>query len=262
MRPALPGCPGAEAYGTFLRGYTDLWLATGCRKESDTPSARKPTPEITLIVDAVVTVKKVVAVALRDGYAHAIVPGYPPRYTLLRPLRAAGRPAGKRFSRDDAFALAAAQEMFVAMLMSDWRLQIARCVGTGCGVYFRLGKWNQTYPHGTRCPTCRLTYRYPAIQQRVEANRTLGRQALYDLVATRFARRIVPGTLWFRDAALKKEIVGAVNGYIRREPLLRSLYPVGLTSKWVEAGRKDKKNWRMMEKAVLRKKAGEARPGA
>jgi hypothetical protein len=65
--------PWRDEYVRRLRIYVDLWLATGCRRAVDIPSTRHPTPAINQIVERVVTANKVLPVALRDGYAMAVV---------------------------------------------------------------------------------------------------------------------------------------------------------------------------------------------
>jgi hypothetical protein len=228
--------PWADAYVRLLREYIDLWLATGRRKGVDTPAARRPVPEISQIVERVITANRVLPTALKDGYSLAIVAVQPP----LRRSRAA---------QDASIAARSAERCFVDMVMSDWRLKIARCSDASCGMYFRLGKWNHSYEKGTRCPNCKQTQEQDAIQKRVEAGRLRAKQAIYAFVATRFARHIVPGTAWYRDASLKTRIANALNTHFRGDPLFRSLYPHGITGKWVEAGRSRTKNWLCIERA-------------
>ena len=226
----------ADAYVRQLRGYVDLWLATGRKKSVDTPGSRRPVPEISHIVERVITANRVLPVALKDGYSLAIVAVPSP-----------GRRS--RSAQDQWIVQQAAERCFVDMLMSDWRLKIARCCDPSCGMYFRLGKWNQPYEQGTRCPRCKQTQEQDAIQERVEANRLQARQAIYAFAAKRFARQIVPGEAWYRDAALKRKIAAALNAHFRRDPLFKALYPGGITGKWVEAGRSRTKNWLCIERA-------------
>jgi hypothetical protein len=226
----------ADAYVRLLRGYVDLWLATGRRGGVDRPASRRPVPEISHIVESVVTANRVLPVALRDGYSLTIVAV---QQRLLR----------SRKAQDAAIASQAAERCFVDMLMSEWRLQIAKCPGATCGMYFRLGKWNHSYDQGTRCPDCRQTQEQDAIQKRVEAGRLRAKQALYAFVAARFARDIVPGTRWYRDVELKRKMASALNTQFRGDALFETLYPDGITGKWVEAGRSRTKNWLCIERA-------------
>lgn len=226
-----------ETYVRLLREYVDLWLETGYRKGVNTPAARHPTAEIGQIVEDVVATNRVLPAARKDGYAMAIV-------ASPAPLR--GR---SKALRDEALARAAAQTVFVAMLMSDARLKIAKCVREGCGLYFRLGKWNHLYGQGTRCLACRAGEERGAKQGRVEANRAQAKRALYAYAAQRFARRIVPGRRWYRNPALKAEIAAALNQHFQQDPLFQTLYPRALTGKWVEAGRSGSKNWLLIERA-------------
>jgi hypothetical protein len=230
----------APAYLRLLRGYVDLWLATGCKAGVDTPGTRHPTTEISRIVEDVVIANRVLPATMKDGYAMV--------------LTASPRPVtrGSKASRDEAFARNAAQVMFVAMLMSDERLKIAKCVGQGCGTYFQLGKWNQRYEHGTRCPICREGQERGDKQGRVEANRAQAKRALYAYVAQRFARRIVPGRPWYLNTGLKAEVATAINNRFEGDLLVRALYPKALTSKWLVAGRAGTKNWQLIEHAKLR----------
>jgi hypothetical protein len=227
----------ADAYVRVLRGYVDLWLATGQKKGVDTPGARRPVPEISHIVERVVIASRVLPAAFKDGYSLTIVAVDSP----WRPSRAA---------QDKWIVERSAERCFVDMLMSDFRLKIAKCAGQACGIYFRLGKWNQRYDQGTRCPNCKQTQEQDAIQKRVEANRLQAKQAIHAFVAKRFARHIVPGKEWYRDAPLKRKIASAINAHFRGDPLFKALYPVGITGKWVEAGRSRTKNWLCIERAM------------
>jgi hypothetical protein len=228
--------PWADAYVRLLRGYVDLWLATGVNKGVDTPGSRRPVPEISHIVERVVTANRVLPVALKDGYSLTIVAVQPPSRR-------------SKSAQDEWIVHQAAERCFVDMLMSDWRLKIAKCSGPACGMYFRLGKWNQRYEQGTRCRDCKQTQEQEGIQKRVEANRLQAKQAIYAFVAKRFARYIVPGKEWYRDGELKSRIALVLNTHFRRDPLFKSLYPSGVTGKWVEAGRSRTKNWLCIERA-------------
>jgi hypothetical protein len=233
---AMNVSPWADAYVRLLRAYVDLWLATGRKKGVETPGLRRPVPEISHIVERVITANRVLPVALKDGYSLTIVAVQPP-----------GRRS--KSAQDQWIVHQAAERCFVDMLMSDSRLKIAKCSGPACGMYFRLGKWNQPYDHGTRCPACKQTQEQDAIQKRVEANRLQAKQAIYAFVAQRFARHIVPGKEWYRDAELKSRIARALNIHFLRDPLFKALYPGGITGKWVEAGRSRMKNWLCIERA-------------
>ncbi len=226
----------ADAYVRLLRSYVDLWLATGRRKGVETPAARRPAPQISHIVERVITANRVLPAALKDGYSLTIVAVQP----SLRQSRAA---------QDASIAARSAERYFVDMLMSDWRLKIAKCSNAACGIYFRLGKWNHSYEKGTRCPNCKQTQEQDAIQKRVEAGRLRAKQAIYAFAAARFARDIVPGTAWYRNAELKTRITTALNTHFREDPLFRTLYPNGITGKWLEAGRSRTKNWLLIERA-------------
>jgi hypothetical protein len=228
--------PWADDYVRLLRGYVDLWLATGRRKGVDTPASRRPVPEISQIVERVVTANRVLPTALKDGYSLAVVAVQP----SLRRSRAV---------QDASIATRSAERCFVDMLMSEWRLKIAKCPDASCGIYFRLGRWNQPYDKGTLCPNCKQTQQQDAIQKRVEARRLRAKQAIYAFVATRFARHIAPGRAWYRDVSLKARIANALNTHFRSDPLFRTLYPRGITGKWVEAGRSRTKNWLCIERA-------------
>lgn len=228
--------PWADAYVRLLRGYVDLWLATGWKKGVDTPGSRRPVPEVSEIVERVITANRVLPVALKDGYSLSIVAVQPPRRR-------------SKSAQDQWIVQQAAERCFVDMLMSDWRLKIAKCCDPACSMYFRLGKWNQPYEHGTRCANCKQTREQDAIQKRVEANRLQAKQAIYAFVAARFARYIVPGEEWYRDAELKRKMASALNAHFRGDPLFKTLYPGGITGKWVEAGRSRTKNWLCIERA-------------
>ncbi len=228
--------PWRDDYVRLLRSYVDMWLATG-RSEGDrygpdTPSARHPTEAISRIVVDVVLTNRVLPAALKDGYR----------------LFVESKAWHEEFT-EVAVADAIARKVFVDMLVSDFRLKIAQCVDPACGMYFRLGKWDHRYAQGTRCTGCRQMLEQGAKQKLVEANRLRGKQKLYDFVARRFARRIMPGRLWYRDRALKAEIAAAVNQRFQNDALFATLYPKAITGKWVESGQKGRKNWLLIEQA-------------
>jgi hypothetical protein len=139
----------------------------------------------------------------------------------------------------------------------DWRsflspqshcvISVLSVLGFDCtGEWFPTLQRMRDYP---RCPNCRQTQEQDAIQKRVEAGRLRAKKAIYAFVATRFARHVVPGTAWYRDVPLKAKMANALNTHFRRDPLFRTLYPHGITGKWVEAGRSRMKNWLCIELA-------------
>ena len=134
---------------------------------------------------------------------------------------------------DDLLANTAAERIFVEMLISDWRLKIARCVSPACSTYFRLKKWNQPYEKGTRCPACRHLQEKKDKQDRVEDNRETASRRLWSFTANRFSQRISRNAAWFRDAAFKSDIIEAINVHIEGDKLLKTIYPKPITTKWL-----------------------------
>jgi hypothetical protein len=124
--------------------------------------------------------------------------------------------------------------------LSDWRHKLAKC--RRCGVYFLLKHWNRTYKRGIACSVCARTR--SAMTSTANA-RAEALAELYRLAAQRFGRRIAKRPGWSRDAQFKAEIVDYLNargGSAR----LKSVYPGGITPKWVAWA----KNRRGIEKAM------------
>jgi hypothetical protein len=159
---------------------------------------------------------------------------------------------------DDSIATIAAERIFVEMLMSDWRLKIAKCVNPACGTYFQLKKWNQPYEKGTRCSDCRNLQEDKDKQRRVESNRKKASGLLATFVAEHFARKISSSEAWYRDDAdLKRNIVDALNSYIEGDNLLKTIYPQSITTKWLVRAKN-----RNAIKRRMAKNAAEAVPGS
>ena len=128
---------------------------------------------------------------------------------------------------DDLIATISAERIFVEMLMSDWRLKIAKCVNPACGTYFQLKKWNQPYEKGTRCSNCRNLQEDKDKQRRVESNRKKASGLLATFVAEHFPESDQG------DIELKRNIVDALNSYIEGNSLLKTTYPRPITTKWL-----------------------------
>jgi hypothetical protein len=263
----------ADEYVTKLRAYVDLWLATGRSNRVEIPATRHPTVPINHIVERVVTANRVLPAASKDGYLmtiQAVRPQPSPawqaqaqpkpqssvdreqyrsdedyRRALIEEKFAEVFAANEKSAlevntameddlhADDLIATTAAERIFVEMLMSDWRLKIAKCVSPACSSYFRLKKWNQLYEKGTRCQACRDRDEHKDKQARVEESRKKASKQLWSFTANRFSRRISRSATWYRDAGLKSEIVEALNAHIESDKFLKSIYRHPITTKWL-----------------------------
>ncbi len=144
----------------------------------------------------------------------------------------------------------AAQRMFVAMLLSDWRLTIAQCCQ--CQIYFLLKHWNRTYRTGTRCPGCIKKRRQVSAGTITVQVRRQAEQQLYQLAARRFAKRILKTPAWQKQAIFKADIAEYLNLQIQKRRELQTIYYAGgrngITGKWLAHS----KNWNGIEQAIKR----------
>lgn len=159
-------------------------------------------------------------------------------------------PLGKLSGYETRLVQFAAERAFVVMVMSDWRLKIAKCANASCGQYFRLGKWNQAYPSGARCRECREEAKASARQRLVDGRRKKAKKSLWLFAAMRFSRQVRPGVPWYRNAVLKRKMADALNIHITGDNLLKSIYPNGITGKWIA----QPKNWKRIEAIAKRRK--------
>jgi hypothetical protein len=228
-----------------LRGYVELWLATGRSRDGiETPTRRRPTHGIHHIVEHFHRTHHVIPVPLADGYTVLTVPpvdrdilgdertvDYVPESDhgqTLAPLtvRRRGKP-GNQFS----VAEDAAQRMFVGMLMSEWRLRIARC--WKCGVYFLLSHPKRTYPNGTHCSPCRRKRSLESAEKATYKARKEAERRLWVLAAKRFKTQLLKTANWHREPKFKAKIVEFLQRRIERSDSLKRAYPSGITGKWL-----------------------------
>jgi hypothetical protein len=123
--------------------------------------------------------------------------------------------------------------LFTLFMMSDLRFTLAKCKKAACGCYFELKQRNRTYKRGTYCSNCRRVPSLESAKRRTGETRADAAQALYRLVAKRFARRIRANEKWHDHVGLKSAIVGHLNREIERREGLRRVYPHGVTAKWL-----------------------------
>jgi hypothetical protein len=112
--------------------------------------------------------------------------------------------------------------------LSNWRHKLAKC--RRCGVYFLLKHWNRTYKRGIACSACPRTRR--AMTSTAKA-REEAQAELYRLAAQRFGRRIAKRPGWSRDAHFKAEIAEYLSACAESRARLKSVYPCGITAKWI-----------------------------
>ena len=125
---------------------------------------------------------------------------------------------------------------------------------TATYLYFRLGKW-RTKEKAVHCPACRKGLKAARNQERVEDNRKSARRQLCRYAAERFAKQLANKTAWHKDEALKIKIVEFLNAHIESTGgALQSLYPNGITTKWLQSGQ-GRKNWKLIEAKIKRPQA-------
>ncbi len=203
----------AKSYQEHLRDHVDLWLATGrSRSGSEDPSTRRPNAKIQSIVERIFDTHHAIPVLLKDGYTVTAVP----------PLALDTETDG----------LLAAELMFVDMLISDWRLKIAKCAR--CERYFKLRHWDRTYADGTVCARCTPKLKSDRAKRAMSDARKNLKKTLHSAVAERFSFEILHVEwIWHKEPSIRDEVVDFLNERIRNDPKLSKRHPGGLTQKWL-----------------------------
>lgn len=226
-----------------LRRYMDMWLATGRTKSgSERPTQRRPTNEIHQVVERFFETHHFIPVPLPDGYEVRTLPPVnrvtlgdkrsvvysPHRNDLIHPpvIRRRGNPGNSFSVAEDA-----AQRMFVETLLSDWRLKIAAC--RTCGIYFLLSHPKRAYPSGTYCSLCGRKRNLKRAFQATREARREATQELCFLAATRFRPRIRKAKDWPWNPKLRASIIEFLSQQIESRDSLHSVYPRGITGKWL-----------------------------
>jgi hypothetical protein len=243
MREQLNPSRCAAEHTERLRAYVNLWLATGRdRNGFETPSSRTPTAEIETLMMNIFLTHQVQPVVLKDGFT-VTVPSFDAADLVILPMFRSGgnkEPDAADIGED------AAERMFAAMLLSDWRLKIARCKRADCGRYFLLGKWNCNYKNGTFCDACKRARSVESAGRNTAKAREDAEKKLYSLVAERFAGQITGNENWHTDRKTKASIVEHLNRAIERDEELRNVYRTkgrsGVTGKWL--------GWSKNQKAI------------
>jgi hypothetical protein len=200
----------AVLYNAQLRMYVDEWLDTGVRGRVEDPSTRDLTkaPRACWAVQEFAGEQRTWLIPHKDGLHLSLEPG----------------------SVDD---LARANRIFSLFLLDDWRFKLAKCRRPACSCYFELNHRNRVYKRGTVCPGCtRIRSLESALRGTYKARKQAGRE-LYGLVDKRFGSRIANRPGWNRDAKLRREIIAFLNEQIGKSEGLRSVYPRGITGKWL-----------------------------
>jgi hypothetical protein len=203
----------SRSYQEHLRAHVDLWIDTGKNKQGEElPSSRRPTTQIHEIVQRVCDTHSAIPIPVKDGYTVSPLPH--PSLTFT----------GDR-------GLDAAELMFADMLISDWRLKIAKCVK--CGRYFALKHWDRTYNDGAVCTRCVPRRKADRSAKHKKDKRSVAEQELYRLAARHFSAKISRDPEWQANAELKAEITDYLNLKIEQNPDLSKTYPKGITIKWL-----------------------------
>jgi hypothetical protein len=215
----------SKSYQEHLREHVDSWINTGKGAFGDRPASRRPSRTIDELVTRVFASNHAVPIPVKDGYV--VVP-VPQGQIML----------------DGDNGLQAAELMLAGMLVSPWRLKIAKC--TKCEKYFSLKHWERTYKDGTICNRCVPRRKVERSADAKKVRRAAAEKELYLEAATHFWRRIVGQSGWREDQGLKDEMVAALTRKIGSDTELHALYPGGrITGKWLA----HTKNWQGIEKA-------------
>jgi hypothetical protein len=202
-----------------LRLYVDEWLDTGVdTKEGEDPSAR----DLTKAPNACAAVR---------------------RFASKEPLRLEPVNNGLRlrfpsvqrgpFLVPPEPLIDMADRLFSLFLLCDWRARLAKCRRVGCGRYFELKQWNRLYKKGTLCGKCaRARSLESAVRATSEVREAAGRE-LYRLASRRFGKRLLKTKDWHRDRQFRTTIVDFLNAQIEGADSLKTVYPHGITGKWL-----------------------------
>ena len=126
-----------------------------------------------------------------------------------------------------------ADRLFAMLCSSGWLRKLAKCRRPECGRYLWLKHWKRTYKNGTFCPKCTRARIIESAKRNTLETRQEAENNLYGLVAARFGKRIVKNPEWRRDRKLREGIINFLNGRIRASNRLASVYPHGITGKWL-----------------------------
>lgn len=121
-----------------------------------------------------------------------------------------------------------ADRLFTLCCLSGFHLKVAQCCR--CRRYFDLKHWNREYKRGTACPACARVR--SGVLSTAKA-RDCAEAELYRLTAQRFASRIAKTRGWSQDQKLRTAIVEFLNDRIQGNESLMSVYPHGVTGKWL-----------------------------
>jgi hypothetical protein len=209
-----------------LRGLVDEWINSGYVNGVDVPRDRnlERAPNVTAAAFQFSTRGKIRLLPDSDGDGlavwldHGIEPGNSERFLL---------------QKRETFAV----EQVTFMLLSDLRFKIAKCRRQACGSYFLLEQWNRQYKSGTLCGDCKIARRSASAGSATKEARRDAEEALFDLVARKFAEQLLRTPAWHRRPELKSKIVEYLNAKIKRSEELSAVYMTeprkGITGKWV-----------------------------
>ena len=204
--------PGPSAYQVRLRELVDSWIASGRGEYPvETPSARRPNAKISAVVRRAFRKQRAIPIPLNDGFAVSVMSE---RDWLT--ARRRGRNA--------------AELAFAQMLISDWRLRIAKCIG--CGLYFELGHPDHTYGDGTTCRACVPRLKGARSRDSMNQMRQGLQQKLYREAATQLTHEDLKG-LWYRHPPITNDLIPHLNRFIGRNKRLKGHYGSGITQSWL-----------------------------
>jgi len=126
-----------------------------------------------------------------------------------------------------------AELYFGLLVLAGWHRKLAKCRRLGCDRYFWLKHWNRLYKRGTACPACMRARSLEGAKATTAAARNEAASVLYQRAAERFSRQLAKTRDWHESAELKSKIVEHLNARIGRDTTLKSVYPRGITSKWL-----------------------------
>ena len=199
-----------------LRMYVDEWLDTGVARGVEDPRRRDLTkaPNACWAVRHFAAQQKSLIEPARDG--------------LYLRFPDVGQNTGLRGFRGPSEAIDNANLLFSSFLLCEWRHKLAKC--RECREYFELSHCNRAYKRGIACPACARTR---SASLSIAKARKQAEARLHALVATRFKKRILANQNWHRDQTIRSVIISFLNKQISGTGGLQSVYPRGLTSKWL-----------------------------
>lgn len=225
-RIVIPQVLNAPEVGSHLRSYVDEFLDTGLHEGVETPHLRDLNR----------------APTARCAF-HRFDDNNPPRFSIAGDTVTVSFGLGRPISLGELMrgltaqppeeATVVASGFFGLLFLSGWQKRLGKCRTVGCGRYFWMKHWNRTYKRGILCPECQRGRSLESAVRSTSKARESAEKELYRLAAQRFGKRLLKTSDWRSNRQFKTAIVDFLNSQIKGTDSLKSVYPRGITGKWL-----------------------------